>query len=125
MPKTKIICTIGPASASPSVLRKMMLAGMDIARLNFSHGTHAGHAAFIDIIRTLNKKYRRHIRILQDLEGFRMRVGDFTDPEGIALVERHHPDVAIYTPAIDRGLDENKYIVPGLGDFGDRLFGTR
>src|SRR5262245_7737795 len=45
-------------------------------------------------------------------------------PEGIALVERHHPDVAVYTPAIDRGLNEHKYIVPGLGDFGDRLYGT-
>jgi uracil phosphoribosyltransferase len=45
-------------------------------------------------------------------------------PEGIALVERHHPDVAIYTPAVDRGLNEHKYIVPGLGDFGDRLYGT-
>jgi uracil phosphoribosyltransferase len=45
-------------------------------------------------------------------------------PEGIALVEQHHPDVAIYTPAVDRGLNEHKYIVPGLGDFGDRLYGT-
>ena len=45
-------------------------------------------------------------------------------PEGIALVEQHHPDVHIYTPAIDRGLNEHKYIVPGLGDFGDRLYGT-
>lgn len=45
-------------------------------------------------------------------------------PEGIALVERHHPDVLIYTPAVDRGLNEQKYIVPGLGDFGDRLYGT-
>ena len=45
-------------------------------------------------------------------------------PEGIAAVERQHPDVAIYTPAVDRGLNEQKYIVPGLGDFGDRLYGT-
>jgi uracil phosphoribosyltransferase len=45
-------------------------------------------------------------------------------PEGIALVERQHPDVAIYTPVVDRGLNEHKYIVPGLGDFGDRLYGT-
>jgi len=45
-------------------------------------------------------------------------------PEGVALVERHHPDVAIYTPAIDRELNAHKYIVPGLGDFGDRLYGT-
>ena len=45
-------------------------------------------------------------------------------PEGIALVERHHPDVAIYTPVIDQGLNSHKFIVPGLGDFGDRLYGT-
>jgi uracil phosphoribosyltransferase len=45
-------------------------------------------------------------------------------PEGIALVEQHHPDVHIYTPVVDRGLNEHKYIVPGLGDFGDRLYGT-
>jgi uracil phosphoribosyltransferase len=45
-------------------------------------------------------------------------------PEGIELVERHHPDVHIYTPAVDQGLNAHKFIVPGLGDFGDRLYGT-
>jgi len=45
-------------------------------------------------------------------------------PEGVALVEQHHPDVDIYTPVIDEGLNARKYIVPGLGDFGDRLYGT-
>jgi uracil phosphoribosyltransferase len=45
-------------------------------------------------------------------------------PEGIALVERHHPDVRIFTPVVDEGLNEHKFIVPGLGDFGDRLYGT-
>ena len=45
-------------------------------------------------------------------------------PEGVALVERHHPEIAIYTPVIDRELNPHKYIVPGLGDFGDRLYGT-
>lgn len=45
-------------------------------------------------------------------------------PEGIALVERHHPDVDIFTPVVDERLNEKKYIVPGLGDFGDRLYGT-
>jgi len=45
-------------------------------------------------------------------------------PEGVALVERHCPDVHVYTPVIDQGLNERKYIVPGLGDFGDRLYGT-
>jgi uracil phosphoribosyltransferase len=45
-------------------------------------------------------------------------------PEGIAQVEEHHPDVHIFTPAIDQGLNGHKFIVPGLGDFGDRLYGT-
>ena len=45
-------------------------------------------------------------------------------PEGVALVERLHPDVGIYTPVVDRQLNAQKYIVPGLGDFGDRLYGT-
>ena len=46
-------------------------------------------------------------------------------PEGIELVERHHPDVHIYTPVVDAGLNDHKFIVPGLGDFGDRLYGTQ
>jgi uracil phosphoribosyltransferase len=45
-------------------------------------------------------------------------------PEGVELLERHHPDVVIYTPVIDRHLNAHKFIVPGLGDFGDRLYGT-
>jgi uracil phosphoribosyltransferase len=46
-------------------------------------------------------------------------------PEGIAHVERHHPDVHIFAPVVDQGLNEHKFIVPGLGDFGDRLYGTQ
>ena len=45
-------------------------------------------------------------------------------PEGVALLERAHPDVAIYTPVVDKELNAHKFIVPGLGDFGDRLYGT-
>ena len=45
-------------------------------------------------------------------------------PEGVALVEQHHPDVQIFTPVVDQELNAHKYIVPGLGDFGDRLYGT-
>jgi uracil phosphoribosyltransferase len=45
-------------------------------------------------------------------------------PEGVALLDKHHPDVAVYTPVVDRELNAHKFIVPGLGDFGDRLYGT-
>lgn len=77
MPRTKIIATLGPASRNYTVLRKMFTAGLDVVRLNSSHGSREEHLDAIDLIRRLNKKYRRHIRIMQDLEGFRIRVGRF------------------------------------------------
>ena len=77
MVKTKIICTLGPSSEHIATLRKMILGGMDVARLNFSHGSHKEHMVRMSLIRKLNKKYRRHIRILQDLEGYRIRIGKF------------------------------------------------
>ncbi len=77
MPRTKIIATLGPASNNYTMLRKMTCAGLDVVRLNFSHGTHEQHRESVDFIRRINKQYRRHIRIVQDLEGFRIRVGHF------------------------------------------------
>jgi len=77
MPRTKIIATLGPASSSYTVLRKMFTAGLDVVRLNFSHGSHKQHLGLIELVRRLNRKYRRHIRIMQDLEGLRIRVGRF------------------------------------------------
>jgi pyruvate kinase len=77
MPKTKIIATLGPASSNHTVLRKMYAAGLDVVRLNFSHGSYDKHLKNIELVRKLNSKYRRHIRIMQDLEGFRIRIGRF------------------------------------------------
>ena len=77
MPKTQIIATLGPASNNYTVLRKMFTAGLDVVRLNFSHGSHDKHLEVINLVRKLNSKYRRHIRIMQDLEGFRIRIGRF------------------------------------------------
>jgi pyruvate kinase len=71
----KIICTIGPASNTFSLLRRMILAGMNVARLNFSHGSLIEHGEIITLIRALNKKYSRCIGILGDLEGYRIRIG--------------------------------------------------
>jgi pyruvate kinase len=88
MPKTKIICTLGPASGSPKVFRKMMLFGMDVARLNFSHAEHSEHLSRIRMIRQINQKYRRHIRILGDLEGHRMRIGKLKDAKPITVLKR-------------------------------------
>lgn len=80
MLKTKIICTLGPASDKAGVLRKMMLFGMDVVRLNFSHASHEAHQNRICLVRELNKKYRRNIKILGDLEGYRIRVGRLKCP---------------------------------------------
>ena len=77
MPRTKIIATLGPASSSYTVLRKMFTAGLDVVRLNFSHGSYKQHLDSIKLVRQLNRKYRRHIRIMQDLEGLRIRIGRF------------------------------------------------
>ena len=75
MVKTKIIATLGPSSDSEAILKKMFLAGLDVVRLNFSHGTPAEHLRRIKFIRALNKKLRRAIDIMLDLEGYRIRVG--------------------------------------------------
>ena len=75
MHRTKIVATLGPASSNYAVLRKMYTAGLDVVRLNFSHGSHQQHLDSLRLVRLLNKKYRRHIRIMQDLEGFRIRIG--------------------------------------------------
>jgi pyruvate kinase len=88
MPKTKIVATLGPASGSYTVLRKMFEAGLDVVRLNFSHGTYEEHLERIKLVHQLNKKYRRHIRIMQDLEGFRIRVGRFHGEKTKLLVNR-------------------------------------
>ena len=73
--KTKIVCTIGPASESSQVLKSLMKAGMDVARLNFSHGTHEEHLRKIKEIRKLSDRLKRPVTILQDLSGPKIRVG--------------------------------------------------
>lgn len=80
MSKTKIICTLGPSCRSITVLRGMIQSGMNVARLNFSHGSHERHRQNINFVRRLNKTKRRKIKILQDLEGYRIRVGLFKGP---------------------------------------------
>jgi len=73
--KAKIVCTIGPASNSEQMLRELMRLGMDVARLNFSHGTHEEHARVIERVRKAAQKEGRPICILQDLQGPKIRTG--------------------------------------------------
>jgi pyruvate kinase len=77
--KTKIVATIGPASASPEVLRRMMQSGMDVCRLNFSHGNYVFYAELIRNIREVSEELGKHTAILADLQGPKMRVGEMQD----------------------------------------------
>ena len=77
MRKTKIICTIGPASANEETLTQMFLAGMDVARLNFSHGTHEEHQEKIDLIKKVREKLGRPVPIMLDTKGPEYRIRTF------------------------------------------------
>jgi len=84
MSRTKIVCTIGPASADPDTLRHLIQSGMNVARLNFSHGTHPGHRKVIDRIRRISETVRKPVAVLQDLCGPKIRVGAVREP-GVRL----------------------------------------
>ncbi|SPD72169.1 Pyruvate kinase 1 [uncultured Desulfobacterium sp.] len=83
--KTKIIATIGPSSSNKAVLKKMILAGMDVARLNLSHGSHNDHQRVIEHIRSLSLEMERPIGILLDLQGPKIRTGTLKDQRPVVL----------------------------------------
>lgn len=86
MLRVKILCTIGPASREPATLAKIINAGMNVARLNMSHGTHEYHSETINRIRMLSEQMRKPIAILADLQGPKLRVGKMQ--EGGVLLQR-------------------------------------
>lgn len=96
--RTKIICTIGPACESKEVLKKMVEAGMNVARLNFSHGNFDNHEILIKNIRELNKKTGSAIAIMQDLQGPKIRVGLLPEA-GIDLKEN---DLVTFDTSLDK-----------------------
>jgi pyruvate kinase len=75
--RAKIVCTIGPATATPEKIRELVEAGMDVARLNFSHGTHADHERVYRSIREASDEYGRAVGVLADLQGPKIRLGRF------------------------------------------------
>ncbi len=85
MRRAKIVCTIGPACDSEEMIRELMLAGMDVARLNFSHGSHEEHAARIQRIRKAAKGLKRTVCVLQDLQGPKIRTGDLKGGKSVYL----------------------------------------
>src|SRR5262245_55011206 len=76
---TKIVATLGPASSAPAVLERMVRAGVDGVRLNFSHGTADDHLKRADLVREITRKTGRTVAILCDLQGPKIRVGKFKD----------------------------------------------
>jgi pyruvate kinase len=82
---SKIVCTIGPASRSPKIIDRLLQAGMDVARLNFSHGTHADHAQSIAMIRAAAIKRQKPIAILADLQGPKIRTGPLAGASPVLL----------------------------------------
>jgi len=118
---TKIIATLGPASEKPEVLREMIRAGVDVVRLNFSHGTVADHKARHDLVRFISAEVGKEVGIMADLQGPKIRVGKFADNK-IQLQEGEQfiLDVACELGNQERvGLDYKE--LPGDVRPGDRL----
>ena len=99
MRRTKIIATLGPASASNTIVRELVVAGVDVFRLNFSHGTHESHAAAIDKVRRASKEAGRIVALLQDLSGPKIRTGRLRD--GGPVVLKPGDELAIIVGDID------------------------
>lgn len=84
--KTKILATVGPASNNEKTLTELVKAGVNVFRLNFSHGNHEVHAEVIKLIRKINKDYGWNVGILQDLQGPKIRVGE-VENNGVEIKE--------------------------------------
>src|SRR5687768_12776328 len=108
--RTKIIATLGPASSEPEVLRSLIEAGVDIFRLNFSHGSHEEKRDVIAAIRQVSDECKRPVAILQDLQGPKIRVGPLRVPE-LRLVDKQR--ILIYG---DDRLGDDKAISVGYED---------
>jgi pyruvate kinase len=100
-PRTKIVCTLGPSTANAEAIRGLIDAGMNVARVNFSHGTHEQHAATIAMVRELAREAQRPVAILGDLQGPRIRIGDLPKPITLKVGE----DVVLVHEGRERGAE--------------------
>ncbi|CAO3435844.1 pyruvate kinase [Azospirillum argentinense] len=125
--QTKIVATLGPSSSSPDMIRSLFEAGVDVFRLNFSHGSHNDHGARVRAIRALERELERPIAIMADLQGPKLRLGRFangaveltvgqpfrldlsTEPGDATRVGMPHPEIfAALRPGTDLLLDDGK-----------------
>jgi pyruvate kinase len=109
--RTKIVCTIGPATAEEAQLQALVEAGMNVARLNFSHGERREHAVVLARLRTIAARMRRPVAILQDLAGPKVRIGAFA--EGAVSLAAGQP-FTLTTRAVDGSADRVSVSYPGL-----------
>jgi pyruvate kinase len=121
LPRTKIVCTIGPASSSADVIADLVANGMSVARLNFSHGTHKDHGAMIKKVRAASAAAGRPVAVLQDLCGPKIRVGEIPDA-GIRLA----PGQSLILTADKRPAQGNRvsvsyHALPSQVKPGDRI----
>jgi pyruvate kinase len=100
MRRTKIVATIGPACDSPEMIIRLLEAGMDVARLNFSHGTHEEHARRITNLRNAAKKLDRPLTIIQDLQGPKIRTGRLVDHKPVRLVAGQEFTITIHAEKV-------------------------
>ncbi len=107
MRNAKIVATIGPASGSEEMLEKIIKAGMNVARLNFSHGTHEQHAKGVRLIREVSNRLKMPVGILQDLQGPKIRVGKLDAPMQLSIGE----EVCLYATH-DQKPDTNCQLIP-------------
>lgn len=121
MKKTKIVCTIGPASEKPEVLKELILSGMNVARLNFSHGSHEEHQARIDTIKAVRQELGIPVAILLDTKGPEIRTGKF-GPEFVELKEGQTFILTTEdTLGDDKGCSVSYKELPGDVKIGDRI----
>ncbi len=92
--KTKIVATIGPASSGKDMLLKMIRNGMNVARINFSHGDHKSLKSVIGHIRDINKEFKTHVGILADLQGPKIRIGEVAE-DGVELVDGKQIEIGV------------------------------
>jgi len=88
--RAKIVATLGPASSTPEVFRQLVRAGADVARLNFSHGSHSQKAELIAMVRKVSQEERKPICILADLQGPKIRTGKLKDHKPVQLIAGEH-----------------------------------
>ncbi|HKD76397.1 MAG TPA: pyruvate kinase, partial [Ktedonobacterales bacterium] len=120
--RTKIVCTIGPASGSQEIIGQLIDAGMDVARLNFSHGTHENHARIVGAIRAAAERLGHPVAILQDLQGPKIRTGALQDHQPVRLADGSPLTITTRIVAGTASLLSTTYVaLPDDVKVGDRI----